>query len=271
MPELPEVETIRTQLSDSLPYKIKNVTYSKFHKSILKNKSFSPKGKVISEIKRKGKMLNFCLEGGNHILSHLGMSGSWQISRSKIEAKHTHIQLSCIDNSSNPIFLGYVDPRRFGTMYFLKQVEAEEKIATLGVDVSTKDFTGKYAFSIFQKRANVPIKALLLEQKYFAGIGNYIASEICALSKILPTRLARDITKTEADRIPKACFKVINQSIKSKGMTFHGGYVDATGSKGEGLKNLVVFYQKNCGMCKGEVTKIELKGRGTYFCPNCQK
>ena len=91
MPELPEVETIRTQLSAYLPIEIKSTSYSKVSSSILKQKDFSPKGRTITQILRKGKVLNFHLSNNGHIISHLGMSGTWRVSREKLNEKHNHI------------------------------------------------------------------------------------------------------------------------------------------------------------------------------------
>jgi len=80
------------------------------------------------------------------------------------------------------------------------------------------------------------------------------------------------VTKAEALKIRDAVHSVIYQGIKLKGNTFSGGYSDTTGSKGEGLQNLVVFYQEICGLCQtSKVKKIVLAGRGTYYCPACQK
>ena len=123
-----------------------------------------------------------------------------------------------------------------------------------------------------KKFPNRQLKPFLLDQKYFAGSGNYIACEICAQAGIRPTRKCAKITKAEALKIKKATDSVINSSIENKGQSFSGGYRDATGEVDQGVQNLVVFYQKICGLCKKtEVKKIELKGRGTYFCPSCQR
>jgi len=271
MPELPEVETIKNQLIKYLPLEVLAVKYSKVSSSILKTKEFSPKGKTIKSISRKGKLLNFHLSEKQNILSHLGMSGSWRISKIKIQEKHTHILLECLNKKKEKIFLGYVDPRRFGNMYFLKEANTHSHLNRLRVDISTKEFNEKYLYEVFQKFPNKLLKPFLLDQKYFAGCGNYIANEICALAKILPTRLCKNISKNDCKNILKATKSVIEGSIKNNGLTFAGGYVDAFGEKGMGVLNLVVFNQKICGICNNNtITKIELGKRGTYFCKVCQ-
>jgi formamidopyrimidine-DNA glycosylase len=267
LPELPEVETIRSQLEMILPFKIKKVEYSPVVASILKTQDFNPKGLEISEIKRVGKWLDFCLPNNLSILSHLGMSGTWIISKEKCIEKHTHIQFIGKDHC-----LSYVDPRRFGFMHFYNLENKNLKLATLGVDISTKEFDLNYLTKVLKKYPERNLKNFLLDQKHFAGVGNYIASEICALSKIRPTRRVKNISKKEKELIIKSTYDVITGAIKSKGTTFAGGYRDASGERGEGLSNLVVFYQKICGMCKKtKVKKIILNQRGTYYCPSCQK
>ncbi|MBT7609243.1 MAG: hypothetical protein HN576_05775 [Bacteriovoracaceae bacterium] len=274
MPELPEVETIRAQIEKKTPLTILKAEYSTFHNSILKPKSkhFDPVGATISDIKRKGKLLIFLCDDDKYFLSHLGMSGSWRISNNKITEKHTHIQFETIGKNNKRIFLGYVDPRRFGNLYFYHEEEALTFMDGLGIDIGTDEFTGEYVHSVFKKYPNKMVKAFLLDQKYFAGCGNYIASEICARAGIRPTRRTGKITKKEAQLISEVTNIVLDQSIESNGMTFSGGYSDTEGKVGEGVKNLVVFYQKVCGLCnKTPVKKIILKTRGTYYCPFCQK
>lgn len=248
-----------------------SVTFSDVSASIVKIKNFSPKGKTLLKIKRKGKVLDLVFDDGNHIISGLGMSGSWQYSKEKITVKHTHILFKC-SNKNGTIYIGYVDPRRFGNAYFENEADANERLDKLGVDISTKAFTGEHIYNLMQSHPNKELKPFMLEQKYFAGIGNYIASEMCAHAGVRPTRIAKTLAKKECDRLSSAAKIVVDGSIKRKGLTFHGGYVDATGSKGNALDTLVVFHQETCMLCeKTKVKKIEQKGRATYYCPKCQK
>lgn len=272
MPELPEVETIRSQLAKITPFKIQKMDLSPVVSSILKDKSreFNPKGKTILEVDRKGKLLNFILENDQHILSHLGMSGSWRISDTKVDEKHTHLQFTGIVSGKKK-YLAYIDPRRFGNMYFYKKDNAIEFMKGLGVDVSKDEFDDAYLLSVIKRFPDKQIKPFLLEQKYFSGVGNYMASEICALAGVRPSRRLSKITKVEVSKLVKATKDVIEGQIKYQGMSFSGGYKDAFGDDGGGLNNLVVFYQENCGMCGGPVKKIVMATRGTYYCPSCQK
>jgi formamidopyrimidine-DNA glycosylase len=274
MPELPEVETIRRQLLKYLPMKIEKSSHSKEAIKDLLHTPFKPKLPfTLVTIERRGKMLIFKFDNQQVMLSHLGMTGTWRISEAPlIDVKHQHIKLVGLDRENRPLHLTYVDPRRFGHIYLLSKSDADQKIAELGVDLASPDFTLEYITQSLKRYPERALKVTLLDQSLFAGSGNYIANEICALAGILPTRQCKNIKKNEFKKIHEACLNVITNAISTQGVTFQGGYQDAFGEKGEGVSNLVVFYQKICQMCKkSEVIKINLAQRGTYYCPRCQK
>lgn len=205
------------------------------------------------------------------IVSGLGMSGGWRISEEDFKVKHTHFKFK-LDKEGRNYYLGYIDPRRFGRIFFFNESSFLEFKNKMAPDPTSEDFNEDYLKNLFKKYPERQLKVFLLDQKFFPGIGNYIACEICALSGIRPTRRVKKITLNEIARIIKATRDVIEGAVKTNGLSFSGGYFDATGEKGEGLKNLVVFHQKKCGMCnKTEVKKIVLGQRGTFYCPSCQK
>lgn len=271
MPELPEVETIKNQLFPFLPFKIDEVYFSKLTKRMVKKKDFDLHGKIITKIRRHGKWLIFDLAPSGHILSQLGMSGSWRTSHEKLNEKHAHIEL--IDHTKHKNgYLTYVDPRRFGHFYALSEENYQDKTKTMGADVSSPEFDENHIAEIFFKSPHKVIKPFLLDQHAFPGVGNYMASEICARAGILPTKITGEITAEEIHKIKMAISIVITGAIETSGTTFSGGYRDANGEKGEGVRHLVVFHQKICQMCKKtNVIKMTLGGRGTYYCPHCQK
>ena len=272
MPELPEVETIKTQLATYLPFEITHITFSDKTSRLIKQKDFTPKpNESITEISRQGKFLIFKFSNPNHyIISHLGMSGSWRISDSKLDAvegKHAHIVIQ-----TDKKVLSYIDPRRFGSIYFLTKKNFDALAKTFPMDISEPGFDADHIKSIFDQYPNKILKPFLLDQKKFSGVGNYIACEICARAKLLPTRITSSLTKKDCLKIKAAIDIIILGAVKTQGTTFGGGYRDAFGEKGEGVQHLVVFHQKICQICKKtEVKKIVLAGRGTYFCPHCQK
>lgn len=212
-------------------------------------------------------MLIFIFDDGSHLLSHLGMTGTWLIGETIKATKHTHLTLNC-----DQYTLAYDDPRRFGHMYYLSHEEAQKKLQELGMDLKDPDFNLEYLKKAIQRYPERALKVTLLDQKLFAGSGNYIANEICARAGILPTRKCRLIKNQEFPHILKAISEVLDPALESGGTTFQGGYRDSSGEKGQGVEHLVVFYQKICKLCgKTKVKKIILAARGTYYCSYCQK
>lgn len=267
MPELPEVETIKNQLSHYLPLKIDSVSTTPGLKQNILHTELNLKGKTLITIKRKGKMLDFIFDDGSHLLSHLGMTGTWLIGEEIKSGKHTHLTLK-----GSKYTLAYDDPRRFGHMYYYNAEQAAEKLAELGMDLADPDFSLEYLTASIKRYPDRALKVTLLDQKMFAGSGNYIANEICARAGIRPTRKCKNVKKEEFPKLLEAIRMVLEPAIASGGTTFQGGYRDSTGEKGQGVQHLVVFYQKICQMCKKTaVKKIILAQRGTYYCPKCQK
>ena len=274
MPELPEVETIKNQIAPVLPMKVQGVEYSEVVNSILKDREFDPVGRVLESIERRGKVLLLHFGSGDLAISGLGMSGGWRISKSKVEEKHTHIQffLSTLRGKKISLYLAYVDPRRFGNFHYFGEQGAAKWLTRLGADVSSSEFDSEYIFQKCQRYPNKEIKPFLLEQNHFAGVGNYMASEICARAGILPTRTGASLSKKDAQKLYKATQSVLDDTLATGGTTFSGGYKDTSGSAGQGVRHLVVFYQEICQLCgKTIVIKTIQKGRGTYHCPRCQK
>ena len=137
MPELPEVETIKNQISQFLPLVIDSVSYSDVIDSILKKDSvdFDPSTMTIDKMDRHGKALIFQLndsKGENFfIISHLGMTGNWRISSAPLsQEKHIHLTFH-----SHGKYLSYVDPRRFGKIHFLRKARAKKYLEKIGIDV----------------------------------------------------------------------------------------------------------------------------------------
>lgn len=274
MPELPEVETIRLQLSESLPLKVQSSEMSEVISSILKpeNRECTFEGETLTHIERKGKLMRMVFTHEKFLLCHLGMSGGWRISQSKIFEKHTHLQFLCLNSRGQSTYLAYVDPRRFGHLFFYKKKRSDQKWDELGIDIASPEFTADYIYSCIKRYPNRQIKPFLLDQRFFAGVGNYIANEICARAGIRPSRRNSKLTKKDSVLLWEGTRSILNDTLTTNGTTFSGGYADTAGKTGRGVANLVVFYQKVCRLCqKTPVKKIVLAQRGTYYCPNCQK
>ena len=267
MPELPEVETIRKQLSLHLPFKIESISITPELKKNILHTELDLQHKTIIEIHRKGKMLDFILNDKTHLLSHLGMTGTWLIGPKVNITKHSHLILK-----NAQLTLAYDDPRRFGHLYHLDESMAQIKLNELGLDLADPHFSLTYLEEAIKRFPERALKVTLLDQSLFAGSGNYIANEICARAGIRPTRKCKNIKRDEFPKILTAITDVLTPALDSGGTTFQGGYRDTSGDKGLGVAHLVVFYQSVCQLCKKtKVKKIMLAQRGTYFCPHCQK
>ncbi len=288
MPELPEVETIRKDLSgfvlnkkitstDILLLRLIKSNPRQF-KNILKNNSFK-------NIKRVGKLLIFELKEtpGSFLLVHLKMTGQLiYCSKKNIIAgghdlpkiqnckasKYSYI----IFNFQNGSKLFFNDMRTFGALKIVNSFELVEIVNKYGIEPLQKNFKLNALSKIIKKR-NLSIKALLLNQNLVAGIGNIYADEILFRAGVLPDRISKTLSSIEIKKIFQSSLVIIRQAIKSRGTTFNN-YVDARGKQGSFVKKLKVYGRagKNCLKCKKSIlVKIKVASRGTVYCPNCQK
>ncbi len=287
MPELPEVETVRLQLL----HKILNKPIIKvevFHgKTTGHDKSIEKVlvGKEIADIRRVGKLLIFDLakESDLFLLAHLKMTGQFFYVDQKeivgggheqssadsqdLPHKHTRVAIHFKDKS----VLYFNDMRLFGYMKIANAKMVEQAIARFGPEPIKADFDHEKFYQILKKR-KTSIKAVLLNQTLIAGLGNIYVDEALFLAKVRPTRLADQVTKKEAFAITKAAGDVMNQAIKYGGTTFQH-FSDTDGDAGNYTDLLKVFGKQNtpCPVCGTLIKKIKVAGRGTHFCPKCQK
>jgi len=254
-----------------MPFRILRVQRSRVAASIVHTPLSRLAGCSITHIERIGKLLDFRLDDGRHLLSHLGMSGAWLISGQPITEKHTHVQFQG-ESPAGACHLAYVDPRRFGHMYLYSAEQAAAKLQQLGHDLLSPLFTLKYFTDALLKYPQRMIKVTLLDQSLFAGTGNYIASEICAHGGVRPHRRVQTLSRAEIEQLFMGVDKVLTPTIGKGGTAFGGGYRDANGERGTGVQHLVVFYQFTCQLCRQTpVVKTVLAQRGTYHCPHCQR
>lgn len=287
MPELPEVETVRLQLL----YKIKGKVIDKVKvlnpKSTGDNKKFSSKlkGKQITHIDRIGKLMifSFTKEPNLFLLAHLKMTGQFFFVDKKeisggghtatkadtrnLPNKHTRIAFYFVDGST----LFFNDMRKFGYVKIANLKEMELARSRFGQEPINPDFDIK-SFTTKLKKRNTPIKAVLLDQTFVAGLGNIYVDEALFLAKVRPDRKASTITDSEAKKIAKASGDVMNKSISVGGTTFQY-FADTSGEAGNFKDLLKVFGKQNspCPKCRTLIIKTRVAGRGTHFCPTCQK
>ena len=293
MPELPEVETVRRDLlANLLDKKIAGVavlndkTVSGSTENFLKILS----GSFFVDIMRRGKLLIFKLnKKDSYLLIHLKMTGQLiYLSGNSVIAgghslrahsfeksvggelpnKHTRVIINFKDKSR----LFFNDLRKFGYMKVVNKEELEIFIAkNYGPEPLSAEFT-LIGFSAQLKRHRRNIKAVLLDQKVVAGLGNIYVDEVLFAAGVRPMRLAAELTKSEIAKIYQAILNILPQAIKYRGTTF-SNYVDGQGKKGNFSAKLQVYGRdkETCYRCGHKLIKTKIAGRGTHYCSYCQK
>lgn len=273
MPELPEVETVRKTLIPKLVGK-KIISVDVLYSNIIAYPEVLEfinkiKNQTINDIKRKGKWLIFELDD-YYLLSHLRMEGKYHFKlKEDILEKHEHVNF-LLDDDTN---LRYNDTRKFGKMYLYEKTIAfnNKPLNELGLEPWDTDLTIDY---LKQKYTNktIPIKTVLLDQSIITGIGNIYADEILFLSKINPLKKAKELDDKELEKIIDNTRLILEQAIEGGGTTIRS-YESSEGVHGRFQQNLLVHNQlgKKCNICDTDIIKIVVNGRGTYYCPNCQK
>ena len=288
MPELPEVETVRLQLLHKL--RGKTITWVTIYhpKTTGGDTKFTKKivGLTIDHIDRVGKLLIFCFAKQPNIfmLGHLKMTGQFFYVDTKGAVTggghtmtdgdgsgfpHKHSRLAIHFGTSGTMYFN--DMRLFGYLKVVSSVELEKIKLNYGPEPINTEFDTAW-FATALKRRKTPIKAALLNQSFVAGLGNIYVDEALWRAKIAPTRLANALTKCESELLAKASGDVMNESIKVGGTTFKH-FIDSNGNAGNFTEYLQVFGKQGtpCPHCKTLIVKIRCAGRGTHYCPKCQK
>ncbi len=283
MPELPEVETLRRELSRALVgLKIKagQILWTKAVKPLSPSEFLKQiKNKKIVGVRRRAKMLFLDLEGKLALAVHLKMTGQLIYKNiagghpddqmtEKQPSKYTRIIFEFTDKSK----LYFNDLRKFGWVRLINDEEMETIIGKVGPEPLSPIFTPKLLTDIFKKYPNRTIKQILLDQTLIAGIGNIYADEACFLSKLRPDRKARTLKLAQIKTLRDNIVKVLKLSIQKKG-TSSRNYRRSDGSLGGFVPYLKVYGRTNqpCKICRQPIQKIRHAGRGTHFCSHCQK
>ena len=268
MPELPEVETIKTDLDKKiLGLKIKTVeikTAKIIKKPAIEEFTRKIKGKIFKKIVRKGKYLIFEFSSGEYLVIHLKMTGQLIYGGKKEQSRISFL----LDNGQ---YLNFCDWRLFGEMHLVRDVKNLGGINKLGPEPLDKNFTLKIFHEMIKnKKAN--IKSLLMNQSFIAGIGNIYAQESLFKAKINPARGAASLNSGEIKELFFSIREVLKEAIKLRGSSINT-YLDLEGNKGKMGERLQVYGRKGkmCFKCMSMLKGIKIAGRGTAFCPNCQK
>ena len=267
MPELPEVETIRAQLA----LRLEGRTLARVE--ILDPRLTRPfdlfevaeelEGDRVVAVERRGKYLVMRLESGLALVVHLRMTGGFGF----VPASHERAVLELDDGSR----LVYRDVRRFGTWFVLDADDAESYLEMKnGPEPLGPGFTAEWlAARLAQRRA--ALKAVLLDQRVVAGLGNIYADEALWRARLNPLRPANDLAPEEVRRLLRAIRAVLRKGIERQGSTLRD-YAAPDGSTGVMQEEFRVYGREGepCPRCRTPIAKGRVGGRGTWFCPRCQ-
>ncbi len=282
MPELPEVESIRTQLERFL------VNHTIERVDIKNNRIFEGDTQKIIDakvigIRRYGKVLVIDLDNSYSLMAHVKMTGQF-IYRGKnlpnpvplspkvnggVPGPHTQVVFYLNHHS----VLYFNDFRRFGWIKVVetKNVEQTGLVGKMGPE-PFKDLSLEKLQLILTKTRR-PIKVVLMDQARIAGVGNIYANDALWLSKVAPARPSNSLTEEEQKRLFQAVESVLKEGMKYGGSS-ENSFVTPDGTEGEYQRHTLIYGKQGtlCNHCHdNKIVKQMLGGRGTYFCPSCQK
>lgn len=273
MPELPEVETIKRDLVKLIPgkkikeVKINNPKPIKEPANLVEFKR-NLSGATFKDVFRRGKLLICKLQTSNssliYMVIHLRLTG--QLIYGK-EDKRSRVNFLL----SGDKYLNFNDLRLLGEIRLVKDYLQLPIVKAMGPEPLEKDFTLE-KFKKMLKAKKTKIKPLLMDQAFIAGVGNLYAAEILFSARIHPQRAANTLKEAEVKQLYEDMREILKQAIKYRGSSVDT-YRDTSGEKGGFEKRLKVYDRENqaCFRCKTPIKRIVSGGRGTYFCPHCQK
>ncbi len=270
MPELPEVETVKNELLPRVVgHRITGVTL--LWEGIVKEPSVEDfrsriTGQEITDITRHGKYLIVGLSSDDLLIIHLRMTGSLIVGRNSSEPPKFTRAIIHLDNDTSIFFR---DPRKFGVMRLVKDTKDIDN--KLGPEPLEAGFTPQILAERLAKRT-APIKALLLDQKFIAGIGNMYADEALFAAGIHPERAGGSLSQEEVERLHGNIQRILWTAISNKGASVDT-YFRPNGTEGTAHFEFKVAHGlggKSCHVCGTPIERIVVRNRGTYFCPKCQ-
>jgi formamidopyrimidine-DNA glycosylase len=270
MPELPEVETVRRRLEPHVAGR--RLTHVEVRDTKLVGRDDARRveerlaGRTILAIDRRGKYLLFRLDGEETLVSHLRMTGNWLLCADG-EPKYTRAVLAFSDAT----LVAYADARRFGTWDLLTNDETAAYLAArLGPEPIDSEFDGAVLKAAFAGR-RAPVKALLLDQRLVAGVGNIYADEALHAAWIHPDTPAGRLRQPQLDRLAATVREALEEGIRAQGASI-SDFRDPQGGYGSMQERFRVYGRDGepCVICGSEIIKTRCAGRGTHVCLACQ-
>jgi len=274
VPELPEVETIRARLAPVLEgRRLERV-------AIVDPRLTRPldpievaaelEGEQIEALARRGKYLVVRFRSGRSLLIHLRMTGSFHYGPSgTLQDDPYRRAVVTLDNGSD---VGYKDVRRFGTWLLLEPGELEPYLAVrLGAEPLEPGFTTRFLGERLSDR-RAPVKAALLDQRTVAGLGNIYADEALWRARVHPLKPAGTVERAELRSIRRGIRRALELGIARQGATLRD-YSAPDGSRGSMQEEFKVYGRAGepCPRCGTPIEKTRAAGRGTWYCPSCQR
>jgi len=269
MPELPEVETIKNEL---LPHIIgRKVTgIDLFWERMVRQPSAEEFrshliGQRITGASRRGKYLILNLDSGEALILHLKMTGSLLVKPASAEPEKFVHAVIYLDNETA---IHFRDMRKFGAMWLAE--DASSVVGELGVEPLEADFTPQILAQLLRGRT-APIKALLCDQDFIAGVGNMYADEALFAAGIHPMRTGGSLSSEEIGRLHHAIRQILREAVGSKGASVDT-YLRPGGELGTAHFNFQVAHRggEKCSVCGTPIQRLPVRNRGSYFCPKCQ-
>jgi formamidopyrimidine-DNA glycosylase len=270
VPELPEVETVVRSLTPELVgRRVVGVTLRerRLRGGIARDFSARLEGRRIARLERRGKYLLAWLDDGAVWLVHLGMTGQLTLApASRPDRVHDHVVIALDDGR----LLTFNDARRFGRVAVVASDTLGDEAGD-GLDPLSDGFTAATLFGLTRRR-RTSIKALLMDQRRVAGLGNIYVNEILFHAGIRPRRRAGRLARTECARLVVATRRVLEEAIRRGGSSI-SDYRDGLGRAGEFQLRHHVYdrAEQPCRRCGAAIRKRVHGGRSSFYCPSCQR
>ncbi len=296
MPELPEVETIRRGLSKCV---VREVAGKIQKVEIFEKKSFlgevrDVEGASIETLDRRGKAMILNLSNGKSLIIHLRMTGQliWRESTIADSGLDYVLEHTFAGGHPNDNFimelpnkqtrvaiefergkLFFNDQRKFGFIKVVPTGEVEKDAFIRKLAKEPWQMEGAELYEKLKRHKGAPIKSVILDQTVICGLGNIYADEALYFAKIHPRRKAGTLSRAETEKLLEGARTVMERSLEAGGSTIRN-YVKSDGTKGDYLELFAKVFNrqgKPCEECGGIIVKTKVGGRGTHFCPKCQK
>ena len=290
MPELPEVETVRRGLKPFILNKKIIQVLPEPGKGFI-GRVEDVNGATVIDIRRRGKALLIDLDNQKTLMIHLRMTGQliWRGNGAKVgqvddaeqfAAGHPSKNFTAeLPNSQTRVTFSFAegklffnDQRKFGFVKVVPTDEVEQDKFISELAKEPWEMTADELYKCCMRHGRAPIKAVLLNQKLIAGLGNIYADESLFYASVHPATLAGALTETEVAKILEGACKIMAAAIDSGGSTM-ATYVRPDGTTGDYLEKFAQVFRREgqaCHRCGATIEKSRVAGRGTHTCPKCQ-